>query len=133
MKDDVLNSMVEVTLSERDDFLKIRETLTRIGIASKNSQTLTQTCHILHKKGKYYIPHFKEMFMLDGKGSNFSDEDQARRNTIVNLLEEWKLIAVVEPESVQGNVADLSSIKIIPFAEKSNWNLVSKYTVGVKR
>ena len=133
MKDDVLNSMVEVTLSERDDFLKIRETLTRIGIASKNSQTLTQTCHILHKKGKYYIPHFKEMFMLDGKGSNFSDEDQARRNTIVNLLEEWKLITVVEPESVQGNVADLSSIKIIPFAEKSNWNLVSKYTVGVKR
>ena len=120
-----IDSMVEVTLKQPDDFLKVKETLTRIGVASKKSNTLFQSCHILHKQGKYYIVHFKELFALDGKPSDFSEEDQSRRNTIANLLEEWELVDIVNAEKV-ANAGSLSTIKVIPFNKKSNWKLVAK-------
>ena len=126
-----IDSMVEVTLKQPDDFLKVKETLTRIGVASKKSNTLFQSCHILHKQGKYYIVHFKELFALDGKPSDFSEEDQSRRNTIANLLEEWELVDIVNAEKV-ANAGSLSTIKVIPFNQKSEWELVAKYTL-VKR
>lgn len=127
-----IDSMVEVTLKQPDDFLKVKETLTRIGVASKKSNTLFQSCHILHKQGKYYIVHFKELFALDGKPSDFSEEDQSRRNTIANLLEEWELVDIVNPEKV-ANAGSLSTIKVIPFNQKSEWELVAKYNIGKKK
>jgi len=127
-----IDSMVEVTLKQPDDFLKVKETLTRIGVASKKSDTLFQSCHILHKQGKYYIVHFKELFALDGKPSDFTEEDQSRRNTITNLLEEWELLKIVNPEKV-ANSGSLSTIKVIPFSKKSEWELVAKYNIGKKK
>ena len=120
-------------LGEEDDILKVRETLTRIGVASRKDSTLYQSCHILHKQGKYYIVHFKELFALDGKPSNFSDEDKGRRNTIVQLLSDWGLIAVVESEKIKDPVTPLSQIKILPFKEKDQWTLVTKYNIGRKK
>ena len=127
-----IDSMVEVTLKQPDDFLKVKETLTRIGVASKKSNTLFQSCHILHKQGKYYIVHFKELFALDGKPSDFSEEDQSRRNTIANLLEEWELLDIVNAEKV-ANAGSLSTIKVIPFNQKGEWELVAKYNIGKKK
>jgi hypothetical protein len=129
----LIDSLIEVRLGEEDDFLKVRETLTRIGVASRKDSTLYQSCHILHKQGKYYIVHFKELFALDGKPSNFSDEDKGRRNTIVQLLSDWGLIAVVEPEKIKAPVTPLSQIKILPFKEKDQWSLVTKYNIGRKK
>ena len=129
----VVDDFVEVTLPTADAFLKVKETLTRIGIQSRNDKTLYQTCHILHKRGKYYIVHFKELFKLDGKSDTFDNDDLGRRNTIVNLLEEWSLINVVDHSKVEDPIAPLSTIKIVTHADKSNWKLVSKYTVGKKR
>lgn len=128
-----LEQLIEVVLNEPDDFLKVKETLSRIGVASKKDNTLYQSCHILHKQGKYYIVHFKELFLLDGKTSDFSDEDMGRRNTIANLLHEWELCGLVDPEKSSDPVATLGQIKIIPHKEKGNWNLVTKYNIGKKR
>ena len=128
-----VEELVEVTLSEREDFLKVRETLTRIGVASKKDQTLYQSCHILHKQGKYYVVHFKELFLLDGKEADLSENDIGRRNTICRLLEEWGLLKVVDPESIQDPVAPLSQIKIVSHKEKADWALVAKYTIGKKK
>ena len=128
----VLESLIEVKLKDDDDFLKVRETLTRIGVASKKDKKIFQSCHILHKQGKYYIVHFKELFALDGKPTNFSDDDIARRNTIANLLDEWELIELVEPSRTDDPVAPLNQIKILPFKEKDQWELVAKYNIGRK-
>jgi len=125
-----VETLIEVTLPQTDDFLKVKETLTRIGVASRKERKLYQSCHILHKKGKYYITHFKELFILDGKQSSFSEEDKARRNTIVNLLAEWGLIKVVDESMTQDPVAPLSQIKILPHKEKKDWELVPKYNIG---
>jgi hypothetical protein len=122
--------MLEVTLKEPDDFLKVRETLSRIGVASRKERTLYQSCHILHKQGRYFIVHFKELFALDGKETNLSENDIARRNTIANLLNDWGLIEVkgsVEP------MAPLSQIKILSFREKDEWTLETKYNIGAKK
>jgi hypothetical protein len=128
-----VDTLVEVELSNEEAFLKVKETLTRIGVASRKEKKLYQSCHILHKRGKYYLTHFKELFTLDGKDSSFSEEDAGRRNTIANLLEEWGLIRVIDPEKTQGNVAPLSQIKILPFKEKPEWELIAKYNIGVRR
>ena len=128
-----VDTLVEVELSNEEAFLKIKETLTRIGVASRKEKKLYQSCHILHKRGKYYLTHFKELFTLDGKDSSFSEEDAGRRNTIANLLEEWGLIRVIDPEKTQGNVAPLSQIMILPFKEKPEWELIAKYNIGVRR
>jgi hypothetical protein len=128
-----LSELVEVTLNEPDDFLKIKETLSRIGVASKKEKTLYQSCHILHKQGKYYIVHFKQLFLLDGKTSDFSDEDRGRLNTIANLLHEWNLANLVDEDKTLDPVAPLSQIKIISHKEKHQWNLVTKYNIGKKR
>ena len=122
--------MLEVTLKEPDDFLKIRETLSRIGVASRKERKLYQSCHILHKQGRYYIVHFKELFALDGKETNLSENDIARRNTIANLLGDWGLVEVKGDSS---SVAPLSQIKIISFKEKDEWILETKYNIGKKR
>lgn len=127
-----LEALVEVKLKIDEDFLKVRETLTRIGVASKKEQVLYQSCHILHKQGLYYIVHFKELFALDGKPSNMSDEDLGRRNTIANLIAEWGLVTLVEPEKSKDPVAPMSQIKIIPYKEKNDWELVTKYNIGRK-
>jgi hypothetical protein len=127
-----LNELIEVTLYEPDDFLKVRETLSRIGVPSKKEKTLYQSCHILHKKGKYYIVHFKQLFLLDGKSSDFSEDDRARLNTIANLLDEWELVELVDPEKSAKPVAPIEQIKIISFKEKDQWNLVKKYNIGRK-
>jgi hypothetical protein len=127
-----LESLVEVKLKIDEDFLKVRETLTRIGVASKKEQRLFQSCHILHKQGLYYIVHFKELFGLDGKPSNFSEEDIARRNTIANLISEWGLVTLVDTQKTKEPVAPMSQIKIIPFKEKDEWELVTKYNIGRK-
>jgi hypothetical protein len=127
----VLESLVEVSLDDQEDFLKIRETLTRIGVASKKDKKLYQSCHILHKQGKYYIVHFKELFKLDGKSSDFSENDRARRNTIVNLLKEWGVVGVVKEDVFED--APISQIKIISHKEKEEWDLVPKYNIGRKR
>ena len=127
-----LNQLVEVRLKNSEDFLKVRETLSRIGLASKKDNTLYQSCHILHKQGKYYIVHFKELFLLDGKNADFSEGDLARRNRIVNLLDEWNLIEQVDYDKTETPEAPLNQIKIIPFKEKNKWNLVTKYTIGNK-
>ena len=129
----LIDNLVEVKLGEEDDFLKVRETLTRIGVASRKDKTLYQSCHILHKQGKYYIVHFKELFALDGKPSNFSDEDKGRRNAITNLLQDWGLIKIVEPDKTAAPLTPLSQIKILPFKDKNDWQLVSKYTIGKKK
>ena len=126
-------SMLEVTLNEPDDFLKVRETLTRIGVASRKDRKLFQSCHILHKQGKYYITHFKELFALDGKPTDFTEDDIARRNTIANLLAEWGLVDLVVPEKTAAPVATLSQIKVIPFNQKGDWELITKYNIGKKR
>jgi hypothetical protein len=128
----LVDSLVEVLLGEQDDFLKVKETLTRIGVASRKEQALYQSCHILHKQGKYYIVHFKELFMLDGKPANFSDDDKGRRNTIAALLEEWGLIKIVDSERVNETKLPLNQIKILPFKEKNEWRLVTKYNIGRK-
>jgi hypothetical protein len=126
----LIENLLEVTLDKPDDFLKVKETLSRIGVASKKEKTLYQSCHILHKQGKYYIIHFKELFILDGKQSDFSDEDKSRRNTIANLLSEWELVKLVDAEKSKDPVAPISQIKIIAHKEKSEWNLVAKYNIG---
>ena len=125
--------MVECTLAEPDDFLKIRETLTRIGVASRKDKTLYQSSHILHKQGRYYIVHFKELFILDGKPTNFSENDQARRNTIANLLVEWNLIKLVNPEQTSTLVVPLNQLKILAYKEKDEWVLTAKYNIGNKK
>ena len=124
--------MLEVTLKQPDDFLKIRETLSRIGVASRKDKTLFQSCHILHKQGKYYIVHFKELFALDGKKAKLVENDVQRRNTISVLLQDWNLLSIVKPEAAE-NKAPLSQIKIIAFKEKSEWNLQAKYNIGKKQ
>lgn len=128
-----VDSLIEVTLSSEEDFLKIKETLTRIGVASRKDRKLFQSCHILHKQGKYYIVHFKELFALDGKPSNFSEDDVARRNTIVNLLAEWGLIKLINPQKSSEPVAPFSQVKVITHKEKDEWELVAKYNIGKKR
>jgi hypothetical protein len=129
----ILETLVEVRLGEEDDFLKVRETLTRIGVASRKDKTLYQSCHILHKQGKYYIVHFKELFALDGKPSDFSEEDKGRRNTITKLLSDWGLIAIVDPDNIVDPLTPLNQIKILPFKEKNEWSLVTKYNIGRKK
>ena len=124
--------MLEVTLKQPDDFLKIRETLSRIGVASRKDKTLFQSCHILHKQGKYYIVHFKELFALDGKKATLVENDVQRRNTISVLLQDWNLLSIVKPEAAE-NKAPLSQIKIIAFIEKNEWNLQAKYNIGKKQ
>ena len=128
-----VDQMVEVTLNEQDDFLKVRETLTRIGIASRKDKTLYQPCHVLHKQGRYYIVHFKELFALDGKPANFDQGDLARRNTIANLLNDWGLIKLVDENKSSNPVAPMSQIKIIPHKDKDEWTLEAKYTIGRKK
>ena len=123
------SSMLEVMLSEPDDFLKIRETLTRIGVASRKDQKLFQSCHILHKQGRYFIVHFKELFLLDGKPSSLLENDIQRRNTIATLLADWGLVSLVNPESAK-DLAPLRQIKVIPFKEKTQWELCPKYNIG---
>ena len=135
MSEDTINwsqaDMLEVTIKQPDDFLKVRETLTRIGVASRKDKTLFQSCHILHKQGKYFITHFKELFALDGKKSTLTENDIQRRNTIALLLQDWNLIDVVNTALVE-NKAPLSQIKVLPFKEKNEWNLVAKYNIGKK-
>ena len=128
-----IRELVEVTLPNPDNFLKVRETLSRIGVASKKEKTLYQSCHILHKQGKYYVIHFKQLFLLDGKQSDFTEDDRARLNTIANLLYEWELVDLVDENKTREPVAPLSQIKIISHKEKSEWNLVAKYNIGKKR
>jgi hypothetical protein len=128
-----LNDLVEIELEEQDDFLKIRETLTRVGVASRKDQTLFQSCHILHKKGKYYIVHFKELFALDGKPTNLTENDIARRNTIANLLAEWGLLSLSDAEKSKSPSVTLNQIKIIPFKDKIEWTLESKYNIGKRK
>ena len=125
------NAMLEVTLNEPDDFLKIRETLTRIGVASRKDRKLYQSCHILHKQGRYFIVHFKELFLLDGKKSNLEENDIARRNTIATLMSDWGLLTIDKKDSAQP-LASLRQIKIIPYKEKANWELCPKYNIGNK-
>ena len=125
-------SMIEVGLREPDDFLKVRETLTRIGVASRKEKKLYQSCHILHKQGKYYIVHFKELFALDGKKANLSLNDVQRRNRIVQLLGDWGLVSINSKESI-ADVAPLSQIKVLAYKEKGDWTLESKYNIGKKK
>ena len=124
-----IEDMIEVRLKEDDDFLKVKKTLTRIGIASRREKKLFQSCHILHKQGKYYIVHFKELFALDGKPTNISENDIERRNTVVNLLNEWDLVEIVVPEKAQPTTS-IRQMKILPFSEKAEWDLQAKYTIG---
>ena len=135
MSEDIINwspdSMLEVTLKQPDDFLKVRETLTRIGVASRKDKTLYQSCHILHKQGRYFITHFKELFALDGKKATLVENDIQRRNTITILLQDWNLIDIVRPEQAE-NKAPLSQIKVLPFKEKKEWTLSAKYNIGKK-
>ena len=128
-----MDTMIECTLEEPDDFLKVRETLTRIGVASRKDKILYQSCHILHKQGRYFIVHFKELFALDGKPTNFSENDQARRNTIANLLAEWGLIKLIAPDEISEAVVPLNQLKILAFKEKDQWNLTAKYNIGSKK
>lgn len=121
--------MLEVSLNEPDDFLKIRETLTRIGVASRKDQKLYQSCHILHKQGRYFIVHFKELFLLDGKPSNLVENDLERRNTIATLLADWGLVSIINPNASK-SLAPLRQIKVIPFKEKTQWELCPKYNIG---
>ena len=122
--------MLEVTLNEPDDFLKVRETLSRIGVASRKERTLYQSCHILHKQGRYFVTHFKELFALDGKQTNLNENDLQRRNTIANLLKDWGLVKIV---GEMGEMAPLSQIKVLSYKEKNEWTLETKYNIGKKR
>ena len=126
------SDMVEVSLSEPDDFLKVRETLTRIGVASRKERKLYQSCHILHKQGRYYIVHFKELFALDGKKTNFTQNDVQRRNRIAQLLSDWGLVSIVESERIE-DIAPLNQIKVLSFKDKDDWILESKYNIGRKK
>lgn len=128
----IVSDLVEVNILEPDNFLKIKETLERIGIVSRKTKTVFQSCHILHKQGRYYIVHFKELFKLDGRTSDFSEEDRHRRNVIVNMLEKWGLLSVVVPEKV-ADVGENINVGVISYNDKKNWKLVSKYTLGQKR
>ena len=130
---ELLDSLIEVKIAEEEDFLKIKETLTRIGVASRKEKKLYQSCHIFHKQGKYYIVHFKEMFLIDGKPSNFSDEDKGRRNKIISLLQDWGLLKVVEPDYILDPQASMNQIKIINHKEKNDWVLEAKYNMGRKK
>lgn len=121
--------MLEITLNEPDDFLKVRETLTRIGVASRKDNKLFQSCHILHKQGRYFIVHFKELFLLDGKPSNLVENDIQRRNTISTLLADWGLVTILNPDSAK-DIAPLRQIKIIPYKDKQLWELCPKYNIG---
>lgn len=133
MNEDIFKGVgVEIELPSDDSFLKVKETLTRIGISSRKEKRLYQSCHILHKKGRYSILHFKELFILDGKTNTFTDEDLSRRNTIVNLLEEWDLIKIIDKEKTKDPVAPLNHIKIISYKEKGDWDLTVKYNIGRK-
>tara|TARA_Y100000034_G_scaffold133303_1_gene198405 strand:+ start:1711 stop:2118 length:408 start_codon:yes stop_codon:yes gene_type:complete len=127
------DDLVEVILEHDEDFLKIKETLTRIGVSSRKDKKLYQSCHILHKRGKYYIVHFKELFGLDGLPSDMSENDTARRNTIINLLEEWELLEIVDVDKCEDPVASIGQIKIISHKEKDNWELIPKYHIGKKK
>ena len=129
----VVDSLIEVRLKEQDDFLKVRETLTRIGISSPKDKRLYQSCHILHKRGKYYIVHFKELFALDGKSTNFSEEDEGRRNTIIKLLADWGLLEVVNEDLISYPATPINQIKIIPHKEKREWELIAKYNIGGRK
>ena len=129
----ILDTLIEVRIAEEEDFLKIKETLTRIGVASRKDQKLYQSCHILHKQGKYYIVHFKELFALDGKPTDFTSEDKGRRNTIIQLLADWNLIKVVEASAIAEPKAPMSQVKIIPHKDKGNWTLEAKYNIGRKK
>jgi len=128
-----LSKFVEVELNEQDDFLKVRETLTRIGVSSRKEKVLYQSCHILHKQGRYYLVHFKELFALDGKPSNISENDIQRRNAIAVLLEEWGLLTIINPKIMEDNIAPIHQIKIISFKEKDDWELIAKYNIGKKK
>lgn len=129
----LVDTLVEIRLKNENDFLKIKETLTRIGVISRKDKKLFQSCHILHKKGKYYIVHFKELFALDGKSTDFSEEDKGRRNTITSLLEEWGLLDIVDSSMVESPRTPMNQIKVIPFREKGEWTLEQKYSIGSKR
>ena len=126
------DQMIEVTLNEPDDFLKVRETLTRIGVASRKEKKIYQSCHILHKQGRYFIVHFKELFALDGKHANLTLNDIQRRNRIINLLSDWGLITIIAPESIS-DVAPLNQIKVLSYKDKGNWTLETKYNIGKKK
>jgi len=133
-EDDIFKGLgIEVSLKERDDFLKVKETLTRIGVSSRKEKKLFQSCHILHKRGRYVILHFKELFELDGLKNDVSDEDIARRNTIVSLLEQWELVEVLEEDDALEPKLSLAKLKIIPFKEKGEWELIPKYHIGKKK
>lgn len=129
----VVDSLLEVTIKERDDFLKVMETLTRIGIASRKDKVLYQSCHILHKKARYYIVHFKELFKIDGKPTDLSESDIQRRNAIALLLESWGLLEIVNKQIAEENTVSPNTIKVIPFKEKNDWSLTPKYNIGKKR
>jgi hypothetical protein len=129
----LIETLVEVRIGEEQDFLKIKETLTRIGVASRKDNKLYQSCHILHKQGRYYIVHFKELFALDGKPTDFSDEDKGRRNTIINLLQDWDLVKVVDTKQIDDPRAAMSQVKILSHKEKGQWELVAKYNIGRKK
>ena len=126
------DQMIEVTLNEPDDFLKVRETLTRIGVASRKEKKIYQSCHILHKQGRYFIVHFKELFALDGKHANLTLNDIQRRNRIINLLSDWGLITIIKPESIS-DVAPLNQIKVLSYKDKGDWTLETKYNIGKKK
>lgn len=129
--DDIFKGLgIEITLAESDDFLKVKETLTRIGVSSARDKTLYQSCHILHKRGRYVILHFKELFILDGKPSSISEEDIGRRNTIVGLLKQWGLVTLLNEDEIEQPTVPINKIKIISFSEKNDWDLVAKYTIG---
>lgn len=128
----MIDTMIEIKLKNEQDFLKIKETLTRIGVASRKEKKLFQSCHILHKQEKYYIVHFKELFALDGKQTDFSEDDIGRRNTITSLLEQWELLTLVSPEKIETPRAPIAHIKIIPYKDKAEWELVAKYSIGKK-
>jgi len=128
-----VEDLLEITLKEKDDFLKVRETLTRIGVSSKKDNKLYQSCHILHKRGKFYIVHFKELFALDGLPTDIDDTDIGRRNTIANLLSEWGLLDIVDSKKANDPIASLAQIKIISHKDKNNWELVPKYHIGKKK
>lgn len=128
----LVDTFVEVTLNDPQNFLKVRETLTRIGVSSRTEKKLFQSCHILHKRGKYYIVHFKELFALDGLSSSLPDSDKARRNTIANLLEEWGLVKIVDKTKTADPLCPISHMKILPFSEKKDWEMIPKYTIGAR-
>jgi len=129
----IMETFLEVKLAEEEDFLKIKETLTRIGIASHKEKKLYQSCHILHNRGRYFIVHFKELFLLDGKESDFTEDDLGRRNTIASLVEQWGLFRIVDYKRFEEPKTPLNKIKVLPFKDKDEWTLISKYTVGRKK